>query len=90
MYLNLMKDGEGCVWGGLSLDGKAQWFSPELNQWSSYKDIPGPRVPYDPWRRALVAYSRGKLVRDWVETATEIRSWLNVFEEYIVNNVYSD
>ena len=89
MYLKLTKDGEGIVWGGLYLEGKALWFSPEFNQWSPYKDTPGPRVPYDPWRGALVAYSRGKLERNWVDTAAEIRSWLNVFEEYVTNNVYT-
>lgn len=86
MYLKLVKDAEGYVWGGLYQENNAKWFSPALNQWEPYKNIPGPRVQYDPWRRALVAFSRGKLTKDWVDAAAEIRSWLNVFDEYVINN----
>lgn len=54
------------------------------------KDITGPRVPYDLWRSVLVALARGKLTRDWVDAAAETRSWLNFFEEYVVDNVCPD
>lgn len=90
MYLRLIKDGEGRVWGGLDRQDDSLWFCPSSNQWSRYKDTPGPRVPYEPWRRALVAYSRGKLEYDWLTTEKTIRSWLNVFEEYVVSNAHSN
>lgn len=73
MYLRLMKDGEGCVCGGLDRQDDSLWFCPSSNQWSRYKDTPGPRVPYD-----------------WLTTEKTIRSWLNVFEEYVVSNAHSN
>lgn len=82
MHMQLVADGEGRIWGGLPHESDAQW--------SPYKDLLGPLVRYDPMRRMLVSFSRGKLTRDWDDAVAERRTWLNVFEEYVVNNAQSN
>lgn len=90
MRLKLVADREGHIWGGLSQESDAQWFSPSLDRWSPYKDLLGPLVKYDPMREVLASFSRGKLTRDLDDAVAERRTWLNVFEEYVVNNAQSN
>lgn len=63
MRMKLVADGEGHIWGGLFQESDAQWFSPSLDQWSPYKDLPGPLAGYDPMREVPAAFSRGKLTQ---------------------------
>lgn len=90
MRLKLVADREGRIWGGLSQESDAQWFSASLDQRSLYNDLLGPLVECDPMREASASFSRGKPTRGLDDAVAERRTWLNVFEECVIDNAQSD